>query len=360
VNKIVDPKMPQADRDKMIAMLEARTTLLEQKIAILSAPRPKKLQRGKPFRSPTGGMPVPVPEADPEVLAIRRLEDLPKRALPHGIGEPPMGISETAYEAHMSRTLGKLQRIAPQTHKEVVAFTDGLFSDVRSAQQQTEEERKKSTYAQRYYDRGEEIEKMFDLIEHTPGQVFRGIGGLTREVIDQLMVQDEIDMLGTASSSRSSAKAVSFMRTKNGPYKALFVLHQRSGVAIEKSSDYSTEREVLISRRARFRVLARHVSDESKDELIIEVEEIEGPAIQKRDASMKMKAPGPNKLPPKVLPPGLPKTGTYKGKTIDLLEALATLSPRELAAVIVQFPDGPSQPWKHGDYAIGEDGKVYL
>lgn len=59
-----------------------------------------------------------------------------------------------------------------------------------------------------------------------------------------------------------------------------------------------------------------------------------------------------------------PKTGELNSKTIDLDEAERTLSPDELAQVVVKTPRGEVRPWRFiqapGDGAVDSDGATLL
>ncbi len=65
------------------------------------------------------------------------------------------------------------------------------------------------------------------------------------------------------------------------------------------------------------------------------------------------------------MPGDRPKTGTFRGRTIDLDEAERTLSPGELAEVVVDLPGvGRVRPWRFtqaaGDGAVDSDGATLL
>jgi hypothetical protein len=65
------------------------------------------------------------------------------------------------------------------------------------------------------------------------------------------------------------------------------------------------------------------------------------------------------------MPSELPKTGEYQGKPIDLAHAQATLSPAELADVVVDVPgQGRIRPWRFvqpaQDVELADDDSVVI
>lgn len=68
----------------------------------------------------------------------------------------------------------------------------------------------------------------------------------------------------------------------------------------------------------------------------------------------------PNPLALDPLPENWPTHGTLRGRSLDLAEAKRTLPPSELADVEVEVDGKTIRPWRESDYALDDEGRVYL
>lgn len=103
------------------------------------------------------------------------------------------------------------------------------------------------------------------------GTVYRGLYQLTDEALATLQTGGTIEIDAIASSSRDYAQAREFSDTwEDRSRAAVLVLKQRSGMAIETISTMADEREVLLPKGAKFRILRRYTID---DILHVEAEE---------------------------------------------------------------------------------------
>lgn len=103
------------------------------------------------------------------------------------------------------------------------------------------------------------------------GTVYRGLYQLTDEALATLQTGSTIEIDAIASSSRDYAQAREFSDTwEDRSRAAVLVLKQRSGMAIETISTMADEREVLLPKGAKFRILRRYTID---DILHVEAEE---------------------------------------------------------------------------------------
>lgn len=368
--------MAAKDKARVVEMLEARTTLLRGKLEELKLLPPttkKVLPKGEAFTAPSGRR-TPIPMRDHEVLEVRELAGAPDRNLPYELNTPPGGEPDYVYREKVAQ---KIKVITPETKEEVNNFTDGTYGPIRGAQSMTKKEydvaardsdnRWKISYTEAKK-QGAHIEAAFGKVQSQPGQIFRALKRVSKETIDALMSTDEINLLGTSSCSRKARVSIDdFMGgTYGSDYRVLFVIHQRSAIGVETISNVPQELELLLSKRARFKVLARHKATENAHCLIVELDEIDGlvPIVKwfaaVRRAFVMRKNVKDHGLP-FILPPGWPTHGELAGKQVDLVEAVRTMHPLMLACVVVDVPGvGRYQPWKGSEHVVGADGKVYI
>lgn len=270
------PMLPAADKKKIVGMLDARTNLLEAKAVELKKPAPpppKKLPKGEPI-APEKGRAKQPPKPDLDNLYVRKFENLPKRSIAPEFDTPPTGEEVAAYRAKAEKSMASLAKADPEAHRAIQAFTGSSYSSIRKlivkAQQAgdtTSAAGKMAVAIERAFERGKGF---------VPGQTFRGLRSLPKATIDQLMVQDEIDLKGIASTSRAVRVARdSFMGgTTGSDYRAFLIVHQKRGLPVETSSSHGHEYEILTSGRARYRVLNRHIAEENPNTLVMEIEEL--------------------------------------------------------------------------------------
>lgn len=376
--KYVDERAPLLkgkDREQVIAMLESRSKLLEAKAVELQNakdPPPK----GAPITAPRGRSVTP-PPIDTKTMSIRRFQDLPLRTIPTSLDTPPDGSSVYEYKA---RAHAAIEKASTDSKNSIRRFTGSTYGEIR--EQAMLGGVGGSSEMQKHV---ENIEAAFGKVEPIPGQVFRGIdhGRITKEQFDAFMNQDELGLLGMASSSRTADVAVRFMGgTSGSDHKVFFVIHQKTSIPIETISGVPDENELLSSMRARYRVLARHRAEQNKEHcLIIEMEEIEGlvptpsepgvalPAKKPRRSTKKQDgwlrsrqetAMSKAKMHRDPLPADWPRSGMLDGKIVDLEWASDNLNSFQLASIVVDVPGvGPMQPWKGSDIAM-IDGEVKI
>lgn len=271
----VAPGMVPDDKAKIVKMLDARADFLKGKLQELKAPKPKP---GAPITAEYGKRVVP-PKPDTKNLAIREFEKLPTRKLPKkDLEVPPGGEQVAEYLNKVRRAMGG---VVGEERLAVSNFTGGSYKVIRAAQRMTRDEYEKEIGKMGYeaaVRQGEALERVFGKVPAQPGQVFRGIRGLKDETMKKFMDEDVVHAEALTSTSRKAGVAMDFMggvsRYNKDDNKVFFVIHQHSGIGVETHSQHEHEKEIILSSKASFRVLARHKAEEDPKCLIVECEEI--------------------------------------------------------------------------------------
>ncbi len=96
-----------------------------------------------------------------------------------------------------------------------------------------------------------------------PMTVFRGIGGLSKEAVENILNTDVMGQDAVGSSSRSQIVAEKFMRdNRTGAKNAfgiMFRIKQKSAVGIETISDFGQEMELLLPKGLNYKVISKGI-----------------------------------------------------------------------------------------------------
>lgn len=265
---------PIHDRVRIVEMLDARSKLLEGKLAELTA-APKPL--------PAPGDARYVAKQYSDVLPRRglKIEDLPHTdVIEDHYGkidkdDPRTTTSGESYSDYKKRANESMSRIAPNSKGAIMAFTGSSYSSIRDSEDRGSPD-----------SRSNDIQKAFTVATPEPGTVFRGIGSLPKAVIEKHLSSETLQLGKTGGATSSTSWMVdvsvdSFMQGKGDhylgdQYKILYVLNQKSGIPIETISGIGeVEHEVLLKRDAKFRITGLSLAAGTKRVLIVEAIEID-------------------------------------------------------------------------------------
>jgi len=269
----ISPGLPAGDKAKMIDMLEARTTLLEEKAEELKRPAPA--DRSQPI---IGHLPA---------------KPLPPRRVPIPFGTD-VGISQNQREAGKAEVPGSYRAIAhdrlPTANSAQTAsvgdFTGSHSSDIRKVESKPEAVARAELGSSRYEQEkrnADQIEKFFTNpnCKPSPCTVYRGLDELSDDTMRSFLNDDKFKMGATSSTSRTPGIAMGFgginpdgstVTTRN---RVLLVLKQKHAVAVETISRHEDEDELLLHKDATFKVTNRYKAQGSKNVMIIEAEQID-------------------------------------------------------------------------------------
>lgn len=242
------------------------------------------------------------PAPDAENLEIKSFDDLPTyKAV---AGRTPNGQSEDEFSKEslgVSRKMSKDQRdaikrfsgeeyttiSAAQRAKSADEFADNMIAAARRGDpipprlkddaQKGNKAGLKPSYERAKKD-GDHIESALSSVQKSPGKVYRGMSNISSEHVQHLMSNNTFEMGSLSSTSRSMG--VSDVFFAGGRQSALFVLHQKSGVAIESVSTKKGEKEILLPKGSRFKITKRYQRDKSiggnvQKQIVIEAIEID-------------------------------------------------------------------------------------
>lgn len=255
-----------ADREQIIAMLEARTTLLAQKVDEL-AELEKIRQTG------------------------RTLEKLEPASMPTNRAAAAPDLTPEDYEKQQRARLAKLSSSEIDAIHE---YTGSSYKLIRTAQRMSRSEwvdfwkKKKpditeSDY-QRYWERGRLIDQVFERLRNVPGpeatvtEVYRGMHDLKREFVEKIINAKVFRWDGVTSTSWSVDRARNFAAPGEDTYAVFFVMRVQPGstnrIGVETISQHDYEREILLRRGTRFRIADVRVDTKLPKRIIVYADEM--------------------------------------------------------------------------------------
>lgn len=279
VDKIAgDMKAP--DKAQVVKMLEERTRLLQERVGEFDKPKPKI---GNALQFSTVAPRPGLARAD---LPEHGLLGLPQKALYEAESKGLMPETGERQDAFRKRT--KAELVAKLDHAQrsaIEGFTNGTYKDIR-AREETGTPEVRSTY----------ITQAYDKVKGEQRTVYRGIhldDAGAAEAVLKMHLTNEVWGLGkngklaTTSSSWSIDQALSYGNiTVNGKgdntssYTAthmsvLYKIKNKTGISVETISHYEHEKEILLSRKARYKTTGLSwAKGSSKKVLIVEAEEL--------------------------------------------------------------------------------------
>jgi SPP1 gp7 family putative phage head morphogenesis protein len=266
--------MKPDDRQKIIEMLSKRQALLEQKVAELNASKPPRPAAGNVAQFSTVLPRAGLKASDlPEHGLLGKMRAEHEKQVNAG-KMPETGESINAFMSQASRDIAKAPR---QAQSAIKGFTNGSYSDIRRSEENGHPDSDSNHLTQAY--------------DHVPGvdrTVYRGIhlhdAQVTKSTLKVLM-EDQVwgfgrdGKLATTSTSWNVEKALGFAGGMKDPghgsLRVIYKVKNKTGIAIETISQYPKEREILASRKARFRTTGLSwVEGTSQRVLIVEAEEV--------------------------------------------------------------------------------------
>jgi hypothetical protein len=271
------PDCPMHDRARVLDMLTMRSKLLEEKLVELTAPP-------KPAPAPGEARYVAKQYSTTLPASGLRINHLPESAViddhygkidRHNPVKMPSGEKYTDYQR---RAEAAVKDIPSSAMAGIKSFTSSGYTTIRASEDAGSPNKSSN-----------DIQKAFGVATPEPGTVFRGITGLSRDVIEKYLT-GETFQLGKAGGATSSTSWLidvavdSFMGGRHDPaspaqYKILFVMNGKTQIPVETISSVGDgERELLMKRDAMFRVTGLSRAKGTKRVLVVEAEEVVGEA----------------------------------------------------------------------------------
>jgi SPP1 gp7 family putative phage head morphogenesis protein len=279
VDKIAG-EMKGVDKSQVVKMLDSRTKLLDERIAEFDKPKPKagNLVQFSTVAPKVGLKPNDLPE--------HVFLGTTKRAIDASVDKGLMPDTGERIDRYRDRTNKELQKLTgtegSRAKNSIKGFSNGDYTDCR----RSEEKGKPNQDSQN-------IIHAYDKVSGEERTVYRGIHLDTKEAAESVLnmhLQNEVWGLGrdgkfaTTSTSWDINKAASFgaisiSETSATTYSQMSVMYKiknKTGIAIETISFHEHEREVLVSRKARFRTTGMSwAKGSNRKVLIVEAEELE-------------------------------------------------------------------------------------
>lgn len=294
--------MNPEDRKSIIDMLDKRTSLLEEKRALLvkkAPPKPKALVLEPGMWGPS------------QVSTYENLLAQPKRIAPEEKTSTPDGKPVGAYKSDAAAAL--MAHTTEKQRSSITSFTGSSYGNIRKASRMTKEKYAKENYgSDSSYDNNrkhaENIEAAFNSIpddKRIEGTVFRGIR-VPRATANSMLANNATPHLpgqgAMFSTTRTQERSQSFLHNGDGDTHVLFVIAQKSGVAVETISGVAHENEILMSGQTKCRLTDHYLTDIGggglSNVLVLHLEEVTSDgeptlAITKVKRARKKKEPTP-------------------------------------------------------------------
>ena len=175
---------------------------------------------------------------------------------------------ERSYTEYVMGLTGLGAKEANECEKAVWGWSGSDYKDVRKYQ-------KGIDGYDSYKEQAENIERFLKLAPKwgTSGDTYRGVK-MSKEDFSKLAKGVEVDMHGTSSWSTSRGVAEGFAPSISDLVSVLYISPSQSkGVDIHTMAHYPSEREVLVSKGARYRVKKKPKRVQGK--WVVELEEIQ-------------------------------------------------------------------------------------
>lgn len=267
--------MSAKDKAQVIAMLEVRTSRLEERIADILKPKPvaNDLLQFSTV-TPRAGL------AASDLPAHAFLRDT-KTAADKSIAKGLVPDTGERMSEFRERTGRALQAAPAAARSSITAFTGSSYSEVRDSEMKGQPN---------YH--AKNILKAYDAVPGEERTVYRGIhlNSYSADKVLKMHLENEVWGLGhegkgaTSSTSWDINRAFSFGGVSvdhNGNASSqygisvIYKLKNKSGIAVEHISSFEHEYEVLVSRTARFRTTGLSWAKGSNNKvLIVEAEEV--------------------------------------------------------------------------------------
>lgn len=206
-------------------------------------------------RNANAGLPPPPPPTP----VVELVEPLP---IPERTGPPPRPPTPEANKAAKAASDAVRAAALPVEIAAVKAFTGHMYAVLRSAERNGEIALvPKGMTESDVRAQAATLSAFLERATPLPCTVYRGLYGLSDEALAKLASSPTIDIDAFSSTSRSYQIANRFALSTDDPaHAAVIVLRQRSGVPIETMSKNKTEKEVLLRRGTKYRVVSRYYS----------------------------------------------------------------------------------------------------
>lgn len=256
----VAPGLAPDDKRQIVEMLDARTDLLEQKLKELSKRKPKG-----------------------EV----KFEDLKQQSIPERLSNP-VGMKSYEYVNWKDEQRSKLRetnREQPGFIGAVERYTGSEYRAIRDAGAMTEAEWKKKHGGSQYdhfRDLHDRIDRGFDKgstdIEDRITDGYRGINSVSRSVVEKLAAAKTFEVEALSSVSWDPAIARTFGHDGSGSTFAVLFHYKfkkgtRNKLAVEAESMHESEKELLLRKGAKFRIVSAHRMEGRNQTLLLVLEE---------------------------------------------------------------------------------------
>ncbi len=268
------PGMDGKDRVRIAKMLSSRQKLLEGKLAELDKPKPPPLPPGVvpqwSTTAPRKGLRAEDLPVHDHLTAERAVHDKARAA-----GKMPRSEE---LEREFSRTADReIAKVSAEAKRAIVDFSDGTYGDIRHREEEGRPDARSDAITRAYA----------QAAPAAPRTVYRTIN-LRGDVVGtfvEMHLEQEVWGFGRGGkgATTSTTWALGAFGSQSAPsgqwaggsLKVVYKVKHRSGIAIQTISAVPGEKEILMSRNARFRTTGLSWGDKDRRLLIIEAEEID-------------------------------------------------------------------------------------
>lgn len=265
--------MKEVDKKATIKMLESRSRKLQDKLIELDRPKPKAGDVAQ-FSTVLPHKDLKVSDV-PEHNLFQKLRSQSQDQVDNK-SKTMWGESISGFR---SRTEAELQKATPAARKAINGFTNGTYDSIRETEERGSPDK-----------RSNDITSAYDKVAGTrtlSGEqitCYRGItvhGPTVSKLLD-LHMQNETFGLGKGNTGATSSSTWAPHKTfgggsdpGSGSLHIVYKIRSKTGIAVETNSQHQYEREILLSRNARYRTTGLSFEKGTKQRvLFVECEEI--------------------------------------------------------------------------------------
>ena len=237
-----------------------------------SRPEPAMAKPAAPPKPKKPAAPKPDAEAPPAWVP-QKLEDLKDRDVRY--------LKMSGGKQDMTQESRELleKYASPEEREAIKMYTGSAYKLIRMHESGVGDDAVRARYSEEGLAAAKRasalIESAFRKVPPSPMTTYRGLSDVPKEKVAAILAAGGFVTEATTSTSRNPTTAKDFSSYSGEDDMAVvYIIRQKSGILVEGGSRYEEEREILIAKGKRFRVISAHRDASDRRRVIIELEEV--------------------------------------------------------------------------------------